>query len=156
MDFNVGNVSRAFKVYQNQSRIADLNRQSNLRTAQVQTDRVSLSTEAMRLFAESRTRPEPKVVLRNLQPAVTARPPFRAETPTVAPVTPQAVPKAGPAPTTGRAPSISPRSQTGSADKIPDLDLLDLLNLANAQDLDDTNKDAENPASRRGRRGPRA
>ncbi|CAI2717405.1 hypothetical protein [Nitrospina watsonii] len=155
MDFNVGNVSRAFQVYQNQSRIADLNRQSNLRTAQVQADRVSLSTEAQRLFEAGLTRKEPPPAsshIKNIRPASFTPLQIQAAVQSAPAVAAQAVPKTGPQPAAARTPSTPARDQNEPVDRIPDLDLLDLLNFANAQDLDDTDKDAENPASRRGRR----
>lgn len=59
MDLAVGQITRAFRVYQNQLRIGELNRQSHLRTVQDQQDQVTLSAEAQRLFEQAQHRPEP-------------------------------------------------------------------------------------------------
>lgn len=59
MDLAVSQITRAFRVYQNQFRIGELNRQSHLRTVQGQQDQVTLSAEAQRLFEQAQNRPEP-------------------------------------------------------------------------------------------------
>jgi len=57
MDFAVGQTVKAFRVYQNQFRIGELNRQSNLKTIQGQVDRVELSTAAQQLLEKAQADP---------------------------------------------------------------------------------------------------
>lgn len=65
MDLAVSQITRAFRVYQNQLRIGELNRQSHLRTVQGQQDQVTLSAEAQRLFEQAQHRPEPPPAIEN-------------------------------------------------------------------------------------------
>lgn len=62
MDFAVGKVVKATQVYQNQSRIGDLNRKSNLKTVQGQLDRVDLSASAQRLLERAQADPFSQVL----------------------------------------------------------------------------------------------
>ena len=57
MEFSVGQITKAFRVYQNQYRIGELNRQSNLKTVQGQVDRVDLSASAQQLLEQAEADP---------------------------------------------------------------------------------------------------
>lgn len=46
MDLSIQKVSQIFRTYRTQERIAELNKQANLKTVQAQQDRVSISTKA--------------------------------------------------------------------------------------------------------------
>ncbi len=46
MDLSIQKVSQIFRTYRTQERIAELNKQANLKTVQTQQDRVSISTKA--------------------------------------------------------------------------------------------------------------
>lgn len=46
MNFSIQKVSQIFSTYRKQERIAELNRQSNLKTVQTQQDRVTISQKA--------------------------------------------------------------------------------------------------------------
>lgn len=46
MNFSIQKVSQIFSTYRKQERIAELNRQSNLKTVQAQQDRVTISQKA--------------------------------------------------------------------------------------------------------------
>jgi hypothetical protein len=46
MDFSIVPVSKAFKTYQGQARIADLNKKSSVKRAQGQKDQVTISSAA--------------------------------------------------------------------------------------------------------------
>ena len=46
MDFSIVPVSKAFKTYQGQARIADLNKKSSIKRLQGQKDEVSISSAA--------------------------------------------------------------------------------------------------------------
>lgn len=50
MPLTVGQVSSVFRSYQTQARIAELNKQNNIRTVQQQADRVSVSDKARDLL----------------------------------------------------------------------------------------------------------
>ncbi len=57
MDLAVGKIVKAFRVYQNQLRIGELNRQSNLKTIQGQVDRVDLSSSALEMLKRAQADP---------------------------------------------------------------------------------------------------
>ncbi|CCQ90807.1 hypothetical protein NITGR_40004 [Nitrospina gracilis 3/211] len=150
MDFSVSRVSRAFQVYQSQTRIADLNKQSNLRTVQGQADRVSLSTEALRLFEqnqvrasnpsestfESRQATQQNTTTAASQAASTTSA-QAASTPTAQTASaagPQAAIPIQPAPTTTRPQTGSTRGVEPAKEKPSDEELLDFLNIANSQE----------------------
>ncbi|MGP0629791.1 hypothetical protein ACTRW9_08785 [Nitrospina sp. 32_T5] len=149
MDFSVTRVSRAFQVYQSQTRIADLNKQSNLRTVQGQADRVSLSTEALRLFEQNQVRASNpsestfesrQAAQQNTTPsasqAASTTSAQAASTPTA-----QAASAAGPQAAIPITPPATSRPQTASVrggeppkENPSDEELLDFLNIANSQE----------------------
>lgn len=140
MDLSVNQISRAFRVYESQTRIADLNRQGHLRTVQGQADVVSLSSEAQRLFAEMRARQEAEPVLRNFRFTTLPPPPFL----------PQVQPASTSQAQDASQPTAPPLFQgTGTArnvakdeEKPSDLEMLDFLNIANTQDLEEEESEA--------------
>jgi len=50
MEMSISQITHVFRIYQTQARIAELNRQNNVRTVQQQADRVTVSDEARRLL----------------------------------------------------------------------------------------------------------
>ena len=53
MDFSLVPVNRIFKTYQGQTRIADLNKKSSVKRAQVQNDQVTISSAARQALDEN-------------------------------------------------------------------------------------------------------
>ena len=91
---NVGHITRVFRSYQTQERIAELNRQSGLKTLQGQRDQVSISPRARELLHEQTEK------TRATTPPVTRKPAAPAPEPAVeAPVESTPAPEAAPAAT---------------------------------------------------------
>ncbi|QPJ60830.1 MAG: hypothetical protein G3M70_02575 [Candidatus Nitronauta litoralis] len=55
MDLSIQKVSQIFRTYRKQERIAELNRQSSLKTVQQQQDQVSISTKAREQLQAGKT-----------------------------------------------------------------------------------------------------
>lgn len=55
MDLSAGEVSRIFRTYQTQSRIAEFNKKESIKTVQSQVDQVTISPEARQLLSMSDT-----------------------------------------------------------------------------------------------------
>ena len=53
MDFSLVPVNRIFKTYQGQTRIADLNKKSSVKRAQVQNDQVTISSAGRQALEEN-------------------------------------------------------------------------------------------------------
>jgi len=85
VDIVITPVNRIFQTYQNQARIAELNKKHAVKTVQGQRDQVTISKEALRLLAEGRPQPGPKP---------TAEPPYTAHAAS-------APPESNPVPETG-------------------------------------------------------
>ena len=86
MELSVGQIVKAFRVYQNQFRIGELNRQSNLKTVQSQVDRVDLSASAQRLLGLADADPFSQVP--QLLEAGPSRTPTAASSPKAGPIGP--------------------------------------------------------------------
>lgn len=54
MTISIGPISRVFKAYQSQLRVAELNKKENIKTVQGQVDRVSISPQARQLVSLER------------------------------------------------------------------------------------------------------
>lgn len=58
MDFSIVPVSKVFKAYQGQARIADLNKKSQVKRVQGQVDHVAISSEARQALQKTPDTPE--------------------------------------------------------------------------------------------------
>jgi len=59
MDFSIVPVSKVFKTYQGQARIADLNKKSSVKRAQGQKDQVTISSAARQALQKNPKRDAP-------------------------------------------------------------------------------------------------
>ncbi len=79
MDFSIVPVSKVFKTYQGQARIADLNKKSPVRRVQGQKDQVTISSAARQALQKNPKGDAPPVVAQEAPAAEASKP---APTPT--------------------------------------------------------------------------
>jgi len=79
MDFSIVPVSKVFKTYQGQARIADLNKKSQVKRVQGQKDQVTISSAARQALWKSLLEDAPQVAAQESSAIETSKP---APTPT--------------------------------------------------------------------------
>ena len=67
MDISIGPISRVFKIYQGQARIAELNNKNPVKRVQSQRDRVSISKEARAALTSHTQGRSPQLETRNVK-----------------------------------------------------------------------------------------
>ena len=79
MDFSIVPVSKVFKTYQGQARIADLNKKSSVKRVQGQVDQVTISSAARQALKKNPNGDTPRVEVKEAPTPETSKP---APTPT--------------------------------------------------------------------------
>ena len=74
MDFSIVPVSKVFKTYQGQARIADLNKKSPVKRVQGQVDQVSISSAARQALQKNPKGDAPQVAPQEAQAAEAPKP----------------------------------------------------------------------------------
>ncbi|MBC8282539.1 MAG: hypothetical protein H8E32_01905 [Nitrospinae bacterium] len=69
MDFSIVPVSKVFKTYQGQARIADLNKKSSVKRVQGQRDQVTISSAARQALQKNPNGDSPQPVAKDAAPA---------------------------------------------------------------------------------------
>ena len=73
MDFSIVPVSKVFKTYEGQARIADLNKKSSVKRAQGQKDQVTISSAARQALWKSLLEDTPQVAAQESSAIETSR-----------------------------------------------------------------------------------
>ena len=74
MDFSIVPVSKVFKTYQGQARIADLNKKSQVKRVQGQKDQVTISSAARQALWKSLLEDAPQVAAQESSAIETSKP----------------------------------------------------------------------------------
>ena len=74
MDFSIVPVSKVFKTYQSQARIADLNKKSQVKRVQGQKDQVTISSAARQALWKSLLEDAPQVAVQESSTIETSKP----------------------------------------------------------------------------------
>ncbi len=74
MDFSIVPVSKVFKTYQGQARIADLNKKSSLKRVQGQVDQVTISSAARQALQRNPNGDRPQVAAKVAPAAEASKP----------------------------------------------------------------------------------
>ena len=74
MDFSIVPVSKVFKTYQSQARIADLNKKSQVKRVQGQKDQVTISSAARQALWKSLLEDAPQVAVQESSAIKTSKP----------------------------------------------------------------------------------
>ena len=74
MDFSIVPVSKVFKTYEGQARIADLNKKSLIKRAQGQKDQVTISSAARQALWKSLLEDAPQVAVQESSAIKTSKP----------------------------------------------------------------------------------